>query len=236
MPEPKFQVPITTNLLSIVFKQFFAPIFNIGKLDSSRKCPVLADQDWLISGIFRALKSVASGRDFLQQLSAYLSDELKRSHYFATLTSKRRLGFVTDSAEHVLDTMQTEMPDFLAEIEELDGFQVWAGDGHWHEHATHDAAKPRKSGNDCIDAKYAIGHIYGINLRTRGLVHLAHCDEDTRRKEHEMHALKRLDSQTLRQRALKGQKVLWVWDRAGIDFDQWHRWKTVQGSLFCEPR
>ena len=33
-----------------------------------------------------------------------------------------------------------------------------------------------------------------------------------------MRALKRLDTDTLRQGAPKGRRVLWVWDKAGIDF------------------
>ena len=44
-----------------------------------------------------------------------------------------------------------------------------------------------------------------------------------------MRGLKRQTIDTLRQGARKGRKVLYVWDRAGIDFMQWHRWKQGSG-------
>ena len=47
-----------------------------------------------------------------------------------------------------------------------------------------------------------------------------------------MHVLKRLNNRTLRQGAAKGRKVLYVWDRAGIDFRQWRRWKQASGIYF----
>jgi hypothetical protein len=55
--------------------------------------------------------------------------------------------------------------------------------------------------------------------------HLTVSDQVERKKEHDMRALKRQDIQSLRQGAGKGRKVLYVWDRAGIDFRQWYQWK-----------
>ena len=46
-----------------------------------------------------------------------------------------------------------------------------------------------------------------------------------------MHALKRCDWLALRQGAGKGRKVLYVWDRAGIDFRYWQKAKE-QGIYF----
>ena len=40
-----------------------------------------------------------------------------------------------------------------------------------------------------------------------------------------MRALKALAISELRMGAPKGTKVLYAWDRAGIDFLQWHKWK-----------
>ena len=39
-------------------------------------------------------------------------------------------------------------------------------------------------------------------------------------------------TETLRQGARAGRKVLSVWDRAGIDFRQWQRWKQSAGIYF----
>jgi hypothetical protein len=57
-------------------------------------------------------------------------------------------------------------------------------------------------------------------------------DQVERKKEHDMRALKRLSLPQLRQGAGQGRKVLYVWDRAGIDFQQWHRWKHSGGLYF----
>jgi len=42
----------------------------------------------------------------------------------------------------------------------------------------------------------------------------------SRKNEHDMHILKRLDKDILRMSAKKGSKVLHVYDRAGIDYMQ----------------
>jgi len=47
-----------------------------------------------------------------------------------------------------------------------------------------------------------------------------------------MGTLKSTEIATLRQGAGKGQKVLYVWDRAGIDFPQWMKWKHGSGIYF----
>jgi hypothetical protein len=61
------------------------------------------------------------------------------------------------------------------------------------------------------------------------LAHLTVNDQQARKKEHDMRGLKRLEIATLRQGAPKGRKVLHVWDRAGIDFRQWYKWKQGSG-------
>ncbi|MGE3310114.1 MAG: transposase [Limisphaerales bacterium] len=47
-----------------------------------------------------------------------------------------------------------------------------------------------------------------------------------------MRALKRLELGHFRQGAPVDRKVLWVWDKAGIDFAQWYRWKHSAGIYF----
>ena len=53
------------------------------------------------------------------------------------------------------------------------------------------------------------------------MTHLTVSDQVECKKEHDMPALKRQDTLTLRQGAAKGSKVLYIWDCAGIDFPQW---------------
>ncbi|OVE82194.1 hypothetical protein BVY04_01615 [bacterium M21] len=50
-----------------------------------------------------------------------------------------------------------------------------------------------------------------------------------KKKEHDIKALKRLDRKVLRMGAPTGKKVLWVYDRAIIDFIQWSKWKNGAG-------
>jgi len=57
-------------------------------------------------------------------------------------------------------------------------------------------------------------------------------DQKKKLKEHDMSALKRTEPEDLRRGAPKGRKVLWIWDKAGIDFAQWHKWKRANGIYF----
>ena len=227
-------MPSLTYSKSDICNDFFAPLPGAAELGNRRGCPVLADLDWVAAGVVRALHPMASGRDFIQTLSeAAAGAEIGRSHYFETLKSRRRLALVAEVAGIVAARMGAGTPggpDALAALPGLEGFEVFAGDGHWHAHAAHDPAKPRGAGGG--ESKYPTGHLYGIDLRTRAAFHLTACDEVARKKEHDIRALKRLDPEALRRGAPRGKKVIWVWDRAGIDFNQWHRWKQSKGIYF----
>ncbi len=108
--------------------------------------------------------------------------------------------------------------------------------------SSHDKATPRgrsgtkaKSGDTTTRVtltKYATGHLYTLDLRSHAMSHLTVADQVERNKEHEMRALKRQTADVLRQGAPKGRKVLYVWDRAGIDFRQWFEWKHQSGIYF----
>jgi hypothetical protein len=104
----------------------------------------------------------------------------------------------------------------------LDSFDIYAADGHFHAHAVHDKA-------DSKGVKYATGHLYSRNLRTGLLSHLTTLDAISRKKEHDMRALKRLTADALRHGAPKGRKVIMVYDRAVIDFRLWYNWKQSSG-------
>jgi hypothetical protein len=84
-----------------------------------------------------------------------------------------------------------------------------------------------------LGKKYPTQHFYAVDLRTHALRHLALADTSgIRKREHDTRALKRLDIETLRQSASKGRKVVYVWDKAGIDFLQWFKWKHAGGIYF----
>lgn len=213
----------TSSAAATLKDRFLAPLFKVmDQVASGRKCPVFTDSEWLLGGVRRVLDSFDSGRDFLQRFSEIRGS---LSGYFDTLKSDRRLQFVSDLEREICVEMGNVLPDQLSQaIPQLDGFSVFVGDGHFHTHATHDQRNK--------DTKYAVGHLYGLNLRTKALFHLTCADQENRNKEHDMRALKRLEIKELRQGAPKGKKVIWVWDRAGIDFRKWYHWKKQNGIYF----
>jgi len=228
-------MPNATRCKSIVSAEFFKPIFRFLDLSRCRRnCPALPDELWLEAGIRRCLGLFQSGRDFLQDLAERHDTEILLTTFFESLKSKRRLALLSDILSQVQSHMRRAMPDAFAAFKCLDDFDLYAGDGHFIAAASHDRAAPRKSpakgkspGRTAAftATKYATGHLYSLNLRNHCMTHLTVSDQVERKKEHDMRALKRQDIQSLRQGAGKGRKVLYIWDRAGIDFRQWHQWK-----------
>ena len=105
---------------------------------------------------------------------------------------------------------------------ELGDFHIYAGDGHYHSAAVHE--------KKIEDKKYPVQHFYAINMRTGTMHHIDVARPAAgKKKEHDIRALKRLDIDTLRMGAPTGKKVLWVYDRAIIDFNQWYKWKHGSG-------
>ncbi|MBL9178217.1 MAG: hypothetical protein JNM65_09145 [Verrucomicrobiaceae bacterium] len=124
--------------------------------------------------------------------------------------------------------MRSEVSDPLWRIcPALDDFDLYAADGHYHRSAAHDQSRDRAGG------KLPSGHFMRLSLRTHAMEHLYAADTSQgNKREHDMHALKALSIAQLRGGAAKGRKVLYVYDRAGIDFRQWFNWKHAGGIYF----
>jgi len=185
------------------------------------------DREWIETGLLRTLSQEPSGRAFLQKLFDSGRSVLNRSHLFETLKSKRRLKLCREVSLSLYEKMRAtnRLADPFIGFEVLDGYDIYAGDGHYHAAAVHDVKKSGK--------KYPTQHFYSVNLRNHSLRHLTLADTTgIRKREHDTRALKRLDIETLRQSAPKGRKVIYVWDRAGIDFLQWFKWKHAGGIYF----
>jgi hypothetical protein len=216
-------MPSTSDPTSLP-SRFFTPALDLlpGCIHQ-RHCPELSDASWLRLGVQRCLAPQTSGRGFLQTLAS-LAPGLcpDNSHFFESLKSRRRLGLCMELNARLCAHASKVLPDALTAFPCLAGFDIHAGDGHYHAHAVHD---PADSNGD----KHATGHLYARNLRSGTLSHLTLNDQDARKKEHDMRGLKRQTIATLRQGAGKGRKVLYVWDRAGIDLHQWHQWKQGSG-------
>lgn len=209
--------------ISTVYEEFLAPVLNLlPNCSSSRICPSLSDSHWIQLCIERTLQECNSARAFFQTHGIRLPSVPDYSLYFQSLKSLRRLQLVGQLNADLRPLLSTTLPDRLSDFPQLNGFDVYAGDGHWHKPAVHDS--PYEDGK-----RYPVGHFYSLDLRTHALSRLTTAEG---RKEHDMHALKRLSNQALRQGAPKGRKVLYVWDKAAIDFRFWHNRKHSAGVYF----
>jgi hypothetical protein len=211
-----------------VFEKLIQPLSGlIHQCTHRRECKKLSDQQWIETGLLRILSNEYSGRAFLQKLFDSAGIVIKRSHFFETLKSKRRLNMGREVGSLLYEILRKDYShnDPFSCFSELCDYDIHAGDGHYHGAAVHDVKKFGK--------KYPTQHFYSVDLRTHALKHLTLADTSgTRKREHDTRALKRLDIKTLRQAAPKGRKVLYVWDKAGIDFMQWFKWKYAGGIYF----
>ena len=206
---PEDQIP---QLLEEVF---FAPLREVmeGGL-KVRSCKVLKDPPFVILCVLRVLQSSKSGRDFLQSHGIPGLPGLNLANYFGSLGSKRRLALITATNHAMTSRLRPALRahhDLLASLPELDGWEVWAGDGHAIAHATH-ATRNTK------DAYSPVHAIYKLDLRTgwAGFIDLVR--PTAAGVEHEMTTLKRQDKEQLRCGAPKGKSTLMSYDKAVVDF------------------
>lgn len=207
------------------FINFLPPLIQQSKF--KRQCEKISDFEWIEAGLIRTIFQEPSGRGFLQSLADMGKNLIKRSTFFESLKSTRRLLLCQDVTRLHLKQLKKSInsDDPLKAYPELDGYDIYAGDGHYHTAAVHDIKKDGK--------KHPTLHFYSLDLRTHGLNHMSIADTKGKRKsEHDMRALKRLSFKDLRQDAPTGRKVIYVWDRAGIDFQQWYNWKQSAGIYF----
>jgi len=81
-----------------------------------------------------------------------------------------------------------------------------------------------------------------LDLRTHTLRHVTAAEtgigipapstKSIRKREHDMHAIKRVGLEYMRMGVRAGTKVMHVWDRAAIVVTPWARWKSRHGIYF----
>ena len=206
-----------------VLERFFAPVHTALEETEAgkRKCPSFSDKAHILSGIGRVMGSERSGRGWVQHMQMDLGAAVSVGGFFDSLKSARRLALAGEVSAHV--RLQTDRQcakagaDPLARHPELDGFAVYASDGHYEKAAAH---TPAVGGE--IQPQ---GFFYSVNLRTHsmGLLDIA---RPAIKKEHDMHALKRLAAKSLRMGEKDGVRVIVAYDPAVIDYQQWRNWKT----------
>ena len=208
-----------------VRSRFLAPIAAaLNSIAQQRLCPAYSDAEHLATGIGRGIASAQSGRDWVQSVQMTYDGDVSVGNFFDALRSARRTACVAEVAQAVhreLDCVWSKAADPLAQHPELDGFAVYACDGHTHAASAH---APLRQGEVC-----PVTHIFNLNLRSHSMGHLAQCAPARQKAEHEITTLKRLGGQTLRMGARTGRKVLLVYDPAIVDYPQWYKWKQAAG-------
>ena len=218
MLEPFRNTPanrLESTLPPLLEEIFFAPLREV--MDNglkTRSCKVLKDAPFVALSVLRVLQSSRSGRDFIQSHGIPSLPELNVANYFGSLASKRRLALIT-ATNHAMNVRLRPglraHHDLLASLPELDGWEVWAGDGHAIAHATHDARNDK-------DAHVPVHAIYKLDLRTGWADFIDLVRPTALGVEHEMTTLKRQDKDQLRCGAPKGKSTLMSYDKAVVDF------------------
>lgn len=209
-----------TTLHDTVNSRFYAPLETaLAAAKHSRNCPEFPDSEFLEAGVGRVIDDAFTGRAWVQKLQQLVSMRLSVSNFFKTLGSQRRLDVLSEVAEHVRQQLDrgSGAHDPLAIHHELEDFAIYAADGHYEVHAAH--------GRKVDDKPLIPGALYSLNLRSHSLS-LLDVTRPQRKREHEISALKRLGSTALRMGEPVGKKVILVYDKAIIDYMQWHKWKA----------
>ena len=197
-------------------------------------CTGISDVHYCQLGVLRCLSSAETGHEFLQYHADQNVAAIDASHFFKALKSPRRLENITSLNDLLAMPMTLRVADPYAQCHQLDGWDIYAVDGHYHKAACFD---PKREASDGTIRATATGHFFRVNMRTHHLSCLAMAEpKDGKKREHDMAAIKRSTAEALRYGAAVGRKVMLVWDKAGIDYRHWHKLKHTYGIYFtsCE--
>ncbi len=219
--EPSMDINVTTE------EHFFAPLEEAMRDVDTRSCKT-SDFDYMKHLVRRVIDSGKSGRDFVQKMIMTIGNTMMSvTSFFHALGSSRRKEMTGQAAEAVRGIIDRQVSavegsDPLKQHKELDGFAVYATDGHTHAASAHEKERQGKT--------YPTTNIFSLNLRTHTASHAVLLQpEENKKKEHEMKALKRTELQHFRMNQPTGVKVIHVYDPAVVDYTQWYNWKCGSG-------
>ncbi len=183
-----------TDSLKVEFADSSIKKFVVGEIAkgldyvrSTRKCPKLKDEDFIMTNIVRVMSESKSGRSFIQKHRESDEEECDFAPYFDSLHSSRRLEMLREFHDGFMKTTQATAAvkgvDYLADFPELSGRIVVAADGHYHEHASH--AKRTQSGS-----LLAPGTIYVQDMHTGMITPLIQTQTEGK-KHHEIKMLRK---------------------------------------------
>ena len=210
---------------------FFADIVGLyPRSERQYDCAGISDIHYCQLGVLRCLSSSETGQEFLQYHADQNVADIEPGHFFKALKSERRLENITSLNGLLAIPMTGHVADPYAQCRELDGWDIYACDGHYHKAACFD---PKREASDGSVRATATGHFFRVNMRTHHLGCLAMAEpRDGKKKEHDMAAIKRSTAEALRNGAPAGRKVMLVWDKACIDYQYWHKLKHTCGVYF----
>ncbi len=211
--------------------RFFADIFQLYPQSSRQyRCTDISDIHYCQLGVLRCLSSSTTGHEFLQFHADQGMANIQPSHFFKALKSPRRLANITSLNGLLAQPMKRRIADPYAQCKELDDWDLYAVDGHYHQAACFDPKRENSKGE--LRAT-ATGHFFRMNMRTHHLSCLGMANpEDGKKKAHDMTVIKRSSAEQLRNGAPIGRKVMLIWDKACIDYRHWHKLKHTYGIYF----
>ena len=216
-------MPTINELTTPTAARFFTPIEELYPHSQNRyECRALSDPDFTVLGILRCISHAKTGHEFLQHHAEHGGRDENPDLFFKALKSKRRLTNLHSINDALAPMMAHRIPDPLAGFDDLKGYHFFAADGHYQQAACFDPIKSTRRGFQ----KIATGHFFRINLRNH---HLSYIDSsrpaDGKKKEHDATIIQRTTVESLRYQARKGEKVIYFWDKACIDYATWARLK-----------
>ena len=173
----------------------FSPVEQVYPLSEKRyDCKTIPDLDFAKLGVLRCLSSAVTGDEFIQNHALETAEFYETSHFFKTLQSKRRLANITSLNSLIKGTAKEILPDAFDRCEELDNFDIYAGDGHYLQAACFDSEKRGK--------KRPAGHFFRLDLRNHHLDYIALEKPDWGKvKKHDARIIQEADPQALRNHA-----------------------------------
>ena len=205
---------------------FFSPLEAIYPASNKQySCNTISDVNFAKLGCLRCLSSATTGNEFIQDHALETSEFYDVSHFFKALKSKRRLANLVSMNSLLNEYSKPLLPDAFESCAELQNFDIYAGDGHYQQASCFDKKIEGK--------KRATGHFFRLNLRNH---HLDYISLEKRelgmKKKHDARIIKEADPEALRNHAPKGRQVIYCWDKACIDYQQWAKLKNNSGVYF----
>ena len=143
--------------------EFFIPLnhaFN-SECIKKRKSGTISDWEHLQLGVKRCMTHFESGRCFVQKITDTVADsKISVANYFNCQRSGRRLEQVKNVNKVLVKNYTSPIDDNpFAGLTCLDGYAIYAADGHYQKAAAHDRHSNGKN--------YPVGHVFTVNLRNQ---------------------------------------------------------------------